>query len=72
MSESIHLWAATAMAQKVGVAETAADFFKRRAQGHTGGGLARILDKVPDRPAEPGDEVPPGYVPRTSKSPSER
>lgn len=59
---SLNQWIATAVAQKVGVVETAADFFKHRAQGSTGA-LGRILDRVPDRPPEPGDEVPEGWTP---------
>ena len=58
---SLNQWIATAVAQKVGVVETAAEFFKRRANGRTGDGLGRILDKVPDRPSEPGDELPDGW-----------
>ena len=43
--------------------ETAAEFFARRAKGHAGADLDRILDKVPDRPPEPGDELPEGWSP---------
>lgn len=53
---SLNQWIATAVAQKVGAVETAAEFLKRRAGGRTGGGLAAILDKVPARAPEPGDE----------------
>jgi HicB-like protein involved in pilus formation len=58
---SLNQWIATAVAQKVGAVETAAEFFKRRANGRTGEGLGRILDKVPDRPPDPGDELPEGW-----------
>ncbi len=58
---SLNQWIAAAVAQKVGVVETAADFFQRRASGRTGDGLAGILDKVPNRPPEPGDELPAGW-----------
>ena len=44
-------------------AETAAEFFARRSQGRTLDDLGRILDKVPDRPPEPGDELPEGWTP---------
>lgn len=57
---NLNQWIAMAVAQKVGVAETAAEFFKRRADDRTGDGLGRILDKVPNRPPEPGDELPEG------------
>lgn len=60
---SLNQWIATAVAQKVGAVETAAEFFKRRANGRTGEGLGRILDKVPDRPPEPGDELPEAWSP---------
>ena len=60
---SLNQWIATAVAQKIGVVETAAAFFARRADGHTGGGLGAILDKVPDRPPEAGDELPEGWMP---------
>lgn len=62
---SLNQWIATAVAQKVGVVETAAEFFKRRANGRTGDGLGRILNKVPNRPPEPGDELPEGWNPDT-------
>lgn len=55
---SLNQWIAVAVAQKVGVVETAADFFKRRANGRSGAELLGILDKVPDNPIEPGDEIP--------------
>lgn len=62
---SLNQWIASAVAQKVGVVETAAEFFKRRASGRTGDGLGSILDKVPDRAPEPGDELPAGWDPNT-------
>ena len=40
---SLNQWIAVAVAEKVGVAETAADFFKRRAGKATGEGLIRFL-----------------------------
>lgn len=58
---SLNQWIATAVAQKVGVVETAAEFFKRRAKGYTLDDFDRVLDKVPDRPPEPGDELPEGW-----------
>jgi hypothetical protein len=56
---SLNQWIAAAVAQKVGVVETAADFFRRRAQGSTGQGLGDILDRIPAAPPDPGDEAPP-------------
>src|SRR3546814_19252240 len=40
--------------------ETAAEFFARRSKGRAVGNLDRILDQVPDRPPEPGDELKAG------------
>src|SRR3546814_2159332 len=40
--------------------ETAADLFAGRSKGRAVGDLDRILDKVPDRPPEPGDELKAG------------
>ena len=65
---SLNQWIATAVAQKVGAVDTAAEFFKRRANGRTGEGLGRILDTVPDRPPEPGDELPEGWTPDAFKA----
>ncbi len=52
-----------AVAQKIGVVETAADFFRRRAQGAPSVDVAlAILDSGPDNPPDPGDELPEGYL----------
>jgi hypothetical protein len=58
---SLNQWIATAVAQKIGVVETSAEFLSRRAGGATGGELLGILRNVPDRPPEAGDELPPGW-----------
>lgn len=58
---SLNQWIAAAVAQKVGAVETAAGFFKRRAAGRSLDELDEILNRVPDRPAEPGDELPEGW-----------
>ena len=55
---SLNQWIASAVAQKVGTVETAAEFFAYRADGHALDDLDDILANVPDREAEPGDEVP--------------
>ena len=60
---SLNQWIATAVAQKVGAVETAAEFFKRRAAGRSLDELDDILARVPDRPPEPGDELPEGWAP---------
>lgn len=60
---SLNHWIATAVAQKVGAVETAAEFFKRRAAGHSLDQLDQILARVPNRPPEAGDELPEGWNP---------
>ena len=54
---SLNQWIAVAVAEKVGVAETAADFFKRRAGRATGAGLMRFLSRAPKSRPEPEDGV---------------
>jgi hypothetical protein len=44
---SLNQWIAAAVAQKVGVVETAADFFKKRAGEATGEGLMKFLRTAP-------------------------
>lgn len=56
---SLNQWIATAVAQKIGTVETAAAFFQRRARGATPDDLKRILEKVPNVPPDPEDEIPP-------------
>ncbi|MDQ4059797.1 MAG: toxin-antitoxin system HicB family antitoxin [Pseudomonadota bacterium] len=58
---SLNQWIATAVAYKVGAVETAAEFFKHRANGRTADDLDEILVKVPNNPPEPGDELPKGW-----------
>lgn len=53
---SLNQWISSAVAQKVGVMETAAEFFERYAGKATPGGLAKILERVPSGPLQPGDE----------------
>ena len=55
---SLNQWIATAVAQKIGAVETAAEFFKRRAGGAQPGDLKAFLKSVPDVPAERDDEIP--------------
>ena len=44
---SLNQWIAVAVAEKVGVVETAADFFKKRAGRASGEGLMRFLRTAP-------------------------
>jgi len=41
--------------------ETAAEFFRRRAEGARPGDLSAVLARVPDRDPDPGDELPEGW-----------
>lgn len=51
---SLNQWIAVAVAQKVGVVETAADFFGKRAGKATGAGLMKFLRNAPK--VAPGSE----------------
>src|SRR6266853_3881680 len=53
---SLNQWIAAAVAEKVGVIETAADFFKKRAGKATGHGLMKFLRNAPRVAPEPEDE----------------
>lgn len=64
---SLNQWIASAVAQKVGVVETAADFFKLRASGHSLDQLDEFLDRVPDRSADPGDELREDHLPNPAE-----
>ena len=55
---SLNQWISVAVAQKVGVAETAAEFFGKRAAGAKPEDLKGFLKSVPDVPPVPGDELP--------------
>ena len=54
---SLNQWIAVAVAEKVGVAETAADFFKRRAGKATGDGLMKFLRTAPKARPEAEDSL---------------
>ena len=45
---SLNQWIAAAVAEKVGVVETAAEFFKKRRGKATGAGLMKFLRHAPD------------------------
>ena len=55
---SLNQWISAAVAQKVGVVETAAEFFRRRAAGASPADLRLFLHAAPDVPPMPGDERP--------------
>ena len=54
---SLNQWIASAVAQKVGAVETAAEFFKRRAGRSKGGGLMKFLRGAPRATPETEDRV---------------
>jgi hypothetical protein len=53
---SLNQWIAAAVAEKVGVMETATDFIKKRAGKAKGGGLMRFLRNAPRVASEPEDQ----------------
>jgi hypothetical protein len=52
---SLNQWIAAAVAQKVGVVETAAEFFGKRAGKATGEGLMKFLRNAPNLPPDQQD-----------------
>ncbi|HEY7354069.1 MAG TPA: hypothetical protein VH596_14985 [Terriglobales bacterium] len=54
---SLNQWIAVAVAEKVGVVETAAEFFKKRSGDATGAGLMRFLRNAPKVTPEAEDKV---------------
>ena len=54
---SLNQWIASAVAQKIRVVETAADFFKKRSGKATGAGLMKFLRTAPKVAPEPGDAM---------------
>jgi hypothetical protein len=54
---SLNHWINMAVAQKVGAVETA-EHFRRRYGDAYPGDLRAVLDKRPDNPPDPGDELP--------------
>ncbi|HEV2423795.1 MAG TPA: pilus assembly protein HicB [Terriglobia bacterium] len=54
---SLNQWIAAAVAEKVGVVETAAEFFKKRAGNATGAGLIKFLKRAPDVPPDAEDAL---------------
>ena len=58
-SVSLNQWISVAVAQKVSAMETAADLFRRRVGTPRAEDLKAFLDRAPDVPPMPGDEVDP-------------
>ena len=57
---SLNQWIASAVAQKVGAVDTAADFLKRRAGIASAADFSAVLDRVPAATPEADDELPTG------------
>lgn len=53
---SLNQWIAAAVAEKVGVTETAAAFFARKIGQADGSGLADFLENAPKAPPESNDQ----------------
>jgi len=54
---SLNQWIAVALAEKVGVVETAAHFFEQRAGKATGRGLMKFLRNAPRQQPSPEDKL---------------
>lgn len=54
---SLNQWIAVAVAEKVGVVETAAEFFKRRAGKASGAKLIKFLRHAPDAMPDEEDKI---------------
>ena len=54
---SLNQWIAVAVAEKVGVVETAAEFFKKRAGKTSGRGLVKFLRNAPKVVPDPSDAI---------------
>ena len=54
---SLNQWIAVAVAEKVGVTETAAEFLQRKAEGAQPSDLLVFLDRAADEAPAPGDEL---------------
>ncbi len=54
---SLNQWIAAAVAEKVGVVETAAEFFKKRAGSATGEGMMKFLRTAPRNTPEENDRI---------------
>ena len=55
---SLNQWISSAVAQKIGAVETAAQFLERRAGATTTESFLKSLEQVPDVPPQEGDEMP--------------
>jgi hypothetical protein len=54
---SLNQWIAAAVAEKIGVVETAAEFFKKRGGKASGAGLMKFLRHAPDVEPDEQDQL---------------
>jgi hypothetical protein len=54
---SLNQWIAAAVAEKIGVVETAAEFFKKRSGKAKGEGLMKFVRNAPVAPPKAEDEI---------------
>jgi len=54
---SLNQWIAAAVAEKVGVVETAAEFFRKRAGKARGSGMMKFLRRAPRTIPDENDEI---------------
>lgn len=55
---SLNLWISTAVAEKIGAVETAADFFARKSGEATPADMLPFLENAASEPPPQGDEMP--------------
>jgi hypothetical protein len=60
---SLEEWVTRALTEHLDTTGGAQEYFRRRAVGASGDALRRALNAVPNRPPDPGDELPEGYKP---------
>jgi len=58
---SLDIWVTSALVQKIGSVESAAEFFRNRS-ARASKGLEHYLNLVPNDPPLPGDELPEGWT----------
>jgi hypothetical protein len=54
---STERWIELAIAERIRMENADAEFFRQRASRASGKTLGELLDKAPDRPPDPGDEL---------------
>lgn len=55
---SLNQWIVSAVAQKIGAVQTAAEFLAERAGTSQRGALTKLLERAPDTPPAPTDTLP--------------